>query len=603
MATGPMTLLVDPVAGTYEDAAGVHDLPWHGPKLIGGRLGAVSDQYPLASQDAAATRDKSAVCVTAGFSGPFVNHMPHGRVSTSGSLAHATAANATLSAAITLAILSDWGDWDAQPLFVDAYGRGGFVAFGSGNAGRIGILTATDPNAQVTFLSDASASGTYLVFAMVANDAAAPRQMQMVVNGALVGSPVTVPARTFAAINAYASITGAQSVGFRVIDAQAGEKVYFGDIAAIPSDSLTPMLVPMLPGNATSAPNEVYDPANVVNPITIWDGTAYSSTANQGESFWYVPVTAAHLPEERMMTVSRFAYLHWPLPDTWLVGTVQFVRYTNTYDAIFAVNGAITGGAATWETYGYGSGGVSIGGASVTADLSAPSPEFQTLGVGWNDDEIILRLGDEQGSATRANWEGTEFPFLGIAEEMLFQPGASLDFWAPSVAAYRHQAIFGRLLTDAEWTYLQDPASVWHFNLFAEPVSASISGLDEPLYRGDDREVTITVLDADGDPVPLYGHTVWFTGKHPSLLRESTDDRALLALYVTIGNDGAITASNGVESIDAANGAITFSFEVPSDTPQVHYDVQVEDINGDISTLAKSVFPVRPDVTRRETTP
>jgi hypothetical protein len=43
MATGPFTLLVNPPAGTYEDAAGSHELDWHGPVFVGNPVGFPQD--------------------------------------------------------------------------------------------------------------------------------------------------------------------------------------------------------------------------------------------------------------------------------------------------------------------------------------------------------------------------------------------------------------------------------------------------------------------------------------------------------------------------------------------------------------------------------
>lgn len=127
-----------------------------------------------------------------------------------------------------------------------------------------------------------------------------------------------------------------------------------------------------------------------------------------------------------------------------------------------------------------------------------------------------------------------------------------------------------------------------------KPHTATLTGLDAPLYRGDDRQVTIAITDADGDAVPLYGCTVWFTVKSAGDTR-SDDLNALAQCTAVIGNDGALTGS-GITADDIASGSLNAAFTVPLGACK--YDVQVRDVNGAVRTIASGTFTGAGDVTR-----
>lgn len=217
---------------------------------------------------------------------------------------------------------------------------------------------------------------------------------------------------------------------------------------------------------------------------------------------------------------------------------------------------------------------------------------FYTVYFDWNDLSIRLSL----DNAT---------PVTGTRDRPIGTFGAgAIVFMAPAGAQYAFGkfSTFDRPLTDGERAYLEDANALYLFNMFAPPATATLTGLDAPLYRGDDRQVTIAITDADGDAVPLYGASVWFTGKKRRV-SEDADTDAPVRCSVEIGVDGSSTTSTGLESLDAGSGSVTFTFQVSDDVRVLSYDVQVEDINGDIRTIASGSVPVSLDITRRTTTP
>lgn len=114
------------------------------------------------------------------------------------------------------------------------------------------------------------------------------------------------------------------------------------------------------------------------------------------------------------------------------------------------------------------------------------------------------------------------------------------------------------------------------------------------MFRGDDQDFSITVVDANGQPVNLTGMKVWATFKY-----HINDLDSALAIQKTT-NTSTITiagSNNNVASFTIAN-ADTASF---SDTTVLYYDVQIKDGASKIHTIDSGTLTVNDDVTRATT--
>lgn len=210
-------------------------------------------------------------------------------------------------------------------------------------------------------------------------------------------------------------------------------------------------------------------------------------------------------------------------------------------------------------------------------------------------------------------------PVTGTRDRPIGTFGAgAIVFAAPAGAQYAFGkfSTFDRLLTDTERDYLEDANALYLFNMFSALTQATLTGLDAPLYRGDDRQVTIAITDSDGDAVPLYGASVWFTGKSIPNLADADDANAEITCAVQLGNDGVPVSQSGYVDGDPAAGQVTFGFAVPfvannpvqpsgtiryTVTTPMQWDVQCKDVNGTVRTLASGRVDIASDVTRRET--
>lgn len=117
------------------------------------------------------------------------------------------------------------------------------------------------------------------------------------------------------------------------------------------------------------------------------------------------------------------------------------------------------------------------------------------------------------------------------------------------------------------------------------------------MWRGDTKvvQVTISGLTATG----LTGYSYWFTAKNgvedsdASAVIQKTGSQATPADFTTV-----ITGS------DTVDGVITCIID-PADTTalpdydsQLLYDVQVEDSDGNVTTVANGLLTVKVDVTK-----
>jgi hypothetical protein len=145
------------------------------------------------------------------------------------------------------------------------------------------------------------------------------------------------------------------------------------------------------------------------------------------------------------------------------------------------------------------------------------------------------------------------------------------------------------------------------------------------LRRGDTRSWDLRFEDTAGTPISLVGATVWWTVRpfvpsDPGYDRPDTD-AVIHAWWVHNGNiavDSGVTGPDGtpggsVVAQDAAGGILTITL-LPALTTQLEaappggtgpwrYDVQVMRGPDAIRTYDDGTLTVKPDVTRRTTTP
>lgn len=119
------------------------------------------------------------------------------------------------------------------------------------------------------------------------------------------------------------------------------------------------------------------------------------------------------------------------------------------------------------------------------------------------------------------------------------------------------------------------------------------------LTIGDTFQYTATITDDAGDAYDLLDCTLWFTVKRR---KGDTDANATAKLYWVSGG-----ASAGITVDDPATGEATVEL-TPAQTDDFvqaayHYDLQVEDQDGDFFTIDQGVIVAQPGVTTRITTP
>jgi len=126
-----------------------------------------------------------------------------------------------------------------------------------------------------------------------------------------------------------------------------------------------------------------------------------------------------------------------------------------------------------------------------------------------------------------------------------------------------------------------------HLMLTAEAQWCSILKMTElSVYRGDDKTWNLNFTDANGDPIDLTGATVFFTIK----------------VNKTDKDSDAIISKDQSSHVDAVNGQTTISL-TDSDTDvrvgNYHYDIQLVDSLGIVTTIVVGAFKVKQEVTTR----
>jgi len=107
------------------------------------------------------------------------------------------------------------------------------------------------------------------------------------------------------------------------------------------------------------------------------------------------------------------------------------------------------------------------------------------------------------------------------------------------------------------------------------------------MYRGDDKTITLTFTDSDGNAIDITDYTVYFTVKN------SVSD-----------SDANAKISKDVTSHTNPTSGITQIALTPSDTSSLNpgayeYDIQTKDGSGNINTVLTSTFVLKYDVTVR----
>jgi len=126
-----------------------------------------------------------------------------------------------------------------------------------------------------------------------------------------------------------------------------------------------------------------------------------------------------------------------------------------------------------------------------------------------------------------------------------------------------------------------------HLMLTAEAQWCLILKMTElSVYRGDDKTWNLNFTDANGDPIDLTGATVFFTIK----------------VNKTDKDSDAIISKDQSSHVDAVNGQTTISL-TDSDTDvrvgNYHYDIQLVDSLGIVTTIVVGAFKVKQEVTTR----
>ncbi len=103
-------------------------------------------------------------------------------------------------------------------------------------------------------------------------------------------------------------------------------------------------------------------------------------------------------------------------------------------------------------------------------------------------------------------------------------------------------------------------------------------------YRGDTKQVTITIKKADGTAFDLTGATITFTMK-----KDETDPDA-----------SAVIQKNAVLQVPSTDGIAILtltSADTAKDTGEYYYDFQLVDSTGRVATLLKETVEILQDIT------
>lgn len=639
--SGPCTLLVEPTKQTYTDAAGVHVLPWHGTPMIKRRAEQVEGNSFFFPED---YKEKWALSIRQHPAFAPVSFTDAISPDTATTQAKFSATNATKTFGFIpteLAFLmSSWPDF-ADQQFWEILGLQ--YAHGSGHAGTQFCVKVVSTGGDLDVYETANANSYDLLanldrigyFAVVVNGNNANRPVRFLRNTTelkpvrytSLGGPDYLGPYEYAHLiydeshSSTRRFDAGQSIGVRFLDTEIGDVFYLLMLSVIGSKGgpgLVSPVVPLVHTTTSDIPDTYWYDPNTLNPITIFSGDAWVSQARMGETFWRCPITAEHIPDDTRFTVasktkemfspnpystclwaicraetiatdaSEGTHLQAQMSTDYMVREFRAEGYNKVSDDGFAkTDNALASVAGQYQR-------------SKLPDVSAVTVDGEYMSVVANDGAGAPVLLEE----IVPGWMELDNDAL---ETMHLFPGATFLRshpqlgWATGTGSSvmsREHAIFSRPLTDTEYAYLNDPDAVWSLNMFSPPTTATVTGLDAPLYRGDDRTVTITVKDADGDAVPLYGCSVWFIVKSAGDVR-ADDLNALISDTVEFGPDGSASVGSGITAIDLATGSVQADFTCPLGACK--YDVQIKDINGKIRTVASGSFTGNSDVTRATT--
>jgi hypothetical protein len=617
MATGPITLLVDPPAQVYYDENGEYVLSWHGPKFIGNPVG-----FPQDPAHAVAFNMNNDTV-------PETIHTRHGVFGSGTPLNDWTVTNGTKSSA-------SYGL--TQDKFVtsdhfqsDIYGLGGQGFGGSGSFSVLKVVSTggdVDITTPLVEATNGNAFGTPLwtARALMASDALVDRQVFFIVGGVeqgnypLIYPPTMLPAGGVTVIHGADSentiVAAAGAFGVRIKGTTNGEIFYLLQMGSNTIDEVGGIgFWPVAKGG--TYPTEFLPDTEAFNPVTIWAGSTGASQASTGESFWWVSVTEDHVPDDtNFVLLARFHEMVRPVNHygeelgIMNLGRAEAIITFDPTPGMYAEIGVsdefsfdpLLPRKCVADLYNEDF-SIEAGYPEFDHEIDYTGRNFVTYGLTVTPEYTEVHRGTESQSepwtkAPYRGWLGMEL--VTPSDPVRFAPGHGRAHFHPSIGAYREMAIASRPLTAGEWAYLADPDGVWSMGMFSQPELATVTGLDAPLYRGDDRAAIVEIQDEDGNPIPLHGLTVWMTYKDQSD-NDNDDDAALFKFSAEISPAGAIVAGTGFEIIDALAGTLRAKFTVPA--VSVRYDVQVQNIDGDIRTLVTGAFGPTQDVTKRETLP
>lgn len=621
MAKGPITLLVDPAVALYQDRTGIHTLPWHGPQLIG-RPVRIFDQPNHAVAFTANIGDIPATIVNR-----------HGMFGSGTPLSDWTVTNGTKSSQSYSATVNKFTDNDFFQSDIYGYSGQGFGFASNSRNGSFTVLKAVSTGGDMDITTPLAVdSGTqWTARALLASDAAVDRRATFIINGVEHGmNPAFYPAHMIPAGGltvlhgahdfGQPQATASQAFGVRVKDTAVGEAFYLLQMGTNDIDEHGGIAFWPVSGPGNVYPTTMLDDVTGLGTVTPWEGAVGNSIAHSADAFWYVEATALHIPDDtNFVLLARFHEMVRPVDHYGEeIGVFNIGRYQAIYDydttpgmmAEIGVSDEFTFDpllprVCVADIYNAttDSKGVAANFPRLDHTVESSGVNFHTYGLTITPTYTTVHRDTESATETwdRPPWRGwMGFDLPTPDDPIRFAPGHGRDHFHPSIGAYREMAIAERPLTDGEWAYLADPDAIWSFNMFAPPAIAVASGLESPLYRGDDRAIILQIQDEDGDPVPLHGLKVWATLKDKSD-GSTTDDSALIKASAEFDPTGAIVGGAGIEPIDLLAGTFRVPFEVPSQN--VKFDVQTVNVSGELRTILTGAFDTTPDITKRETMP
>ena len=108
------------------------------------------------------------------------------------------------------------------------------------------------------------------------------------------------------------------------------------------------------------------------------------------------------------------------------------------------------------------------------------------------------------------------------------------------------------------------------------------------IYKKDYKDITVTVKDANGDPINITGYTFWLTVK----IRETDPD------------EDAVIQKKVTSHTNPSAGITTFSLDTDDtdiDAKDYQYDIQMKATSGAITTLLRGTFIILQEITQATT--